>query len=208
MLNVLLRKVGDYRTNTLLVWCEQTKKAALFDPGYEAEATLEEIRKRNLELIYLINTHGHLDHIAENHIVKNQYKVPLLIHALDRPMLTDPVRNLSVYTDEQVISPDADATIAEGDEIHIGLEILKAIHVPGHSQGSLAFYQPGILIAGDTLFNGSVGRTDLPGGSENALIESIRNKLYILPEETVVYPGHGETTTIGNEQRTNPFIRL
>ena len=207
MLKIRSRAVGALQTNSVLVWCEETKQAALFDPGAEAESLLDEIRSRGLTLAYLINTHGHLDHIAENGVVKAAFDVPLLIHPLDRPMLTDPAKNLSALIGQPMASPDADGTIAEGDKLQIGHESLLALHIPGHTPGSLVFYQPNILIAGDTLFAGSIGRTDFPGGSERDLCENIRTKLYTLPEDTVVYPGHGPTTTIGVERRTNPFVR-
>ncbi len=207
MLTLLARAVGDYQINTILAWCERTKAAAIFDPGAEAETMIEEIERRGLELKWLINTHGHLDHIAENRVIKERFDVSLLIHPLDRPMLTDPAKNLSLYTGDSVVSPDADQVLVEGDHVVIGEETLNVLHVPGHTPGSLVFYQPGILIAGDTLFAGGVGRTDFPGGSERALYDNIRSKLYTLPEETLVYPGHGPTTTIGEERRTNPFVR-
>ena len=207
MLKILSRAVGPYQINSILVWCDETKQAVLFDPGAEAESMLDEIRDRNLDLVYLVNTHGHLDHIAENRIVKQALNVPLLIHALDRPMLTDPTKNLSAFTGEPVVSPDADGTLAEGDRLQIGKESLLALHVPGHTPGSLVFYQTGTLISGDTLFAGSIGRTDFPGCSERDLHENIRTKIYTLPEDTIVYPGHGPTTTVGVERRTNPFVR-
>ena len=191
----------------ILVWCDRTGESALFDPGAEALEMIGEIEQRKLSLRWLINTHGHLDHIAENHVVKARWDVPLLIHPLDRPMLTDPAKNLSLFTGNAVVSPDADATLEEGDTLQVGEETLHVLHVPGHSPGSLVFYRPGILIAGDTLFAGGVGRTDFPGGSEQRLYDNIRTKLYTLPDDTVVYSGHGPTTTIGHEKRHNPFVR-
>jgi glyoxylase-like metal-dependent hydrolase (beta-lactamase superfamily II) len=206
MLKIWSRPVGDYEMNTILVWDEQTRKAALFDPGGEARQTMKFAEQQGLDILYLINTHGHVDHITENGVVKSLRNVPLLIHALDQPMLLDPLLNLSAFTGEPVTSPDADRLIAEGDEISIGSELLKLYHVPGHSQGSLVFYQPGLLIAGDTLFNGSVGRTDFPGCSADELYGNIRAKIYTLPDDTEIYPGHGPTTTVGYEKRTNPFV--
>jgi hydroxyacylglutathione hydrolase len=207
MLKLWTRAVGAYQVNTVLVWCDKTKQAVLFDPSAEADAIVAEIEDRGLTLIALVNTHGHLDHIAENQAIKNRFGVPLFIHALDRPMLTNPARNLSLMTGEPVISPDADAELKDGDTLTVGEEVLTALHVPGHTPGSLAFYSPGLLISGDTLFAGAIGRCDLPGGNETLLPEKIRSKLYTLPDETVVYPGHGPTTTIGEERHSNPFVR-
>jgi len=207
LLRIWSRPVGEYQINTILVWCSRTQRAAVFDPGAEADEIIAEIERGGLKLCWLVNTHGHLDHIAENHIIKSRFNVPLLIHPLDRPMLTDSAKNLSLYTGNAMVSPDADATLEEGNTLEVGEEVLQILHVPGHTPGSLVFYRPGILIAGDTLFAGGVGRTDFPGGSDKQLYANIRTKLYTLPEDTVVYPGHGPTTTIGEEKRTNPFVR-
>jgi glyoxylase-like metal-dependent hydrolase (beta-lactamase superfamily II) len=207
MLKTLVHPAGSYEVNVILVWCDRTKKAALFDPAGDSEFMIEQIERNGLDLLYLINTHGHLDHITENHVIKSRFGVPLLIHALDRSMLTDPSKNLSLYAGEPVVSPDADGTLEDGDIVEIGDESLRALHVPGHTPGSLVFYQLGLLISGDTLFAGGVGRTDVPGSSEHVLYEQIRSKIYSLPEDTVVYPGHGPQTTVGEERRYNPFVR-
>jgi hydroxyacylglutathione hydrolase len=207
MLNILARSVGAYQVNTILVWCEQTRKAAIIDPAGESEQTFREIERRKLEPVFLLNTHGHLDHITENALIKERFNVPLLIHELDRPMLSDPAKNLSLFTGDAITSPDADGTLADGDTVKIGMETLQVLHVPGHTPGSIVFYHPGFAVTGDTLFAGGVGRTDFPGCDEQQLAEAIRQKLYQLPPETVVYPGHGSTTTIGEERRTNPFVR-
>jgi hydroxyacylglutathione hydrolase len=207
VLNILARSVGAYQVNTILVWCEQTRQAAIIDPAGESEQTFREIERRKLKPVVLLNTHGHLDHITDNALVKERFDVPLLIHELDRPMLADPAKNLSLFTGDAITSPDADGTLAEGDTVKIGVETLQVLHVPGHTPGSLVFYHPGFAITGDTLFAGGVARTDFPGCDEQQLFENIRRKLYSLSPETVVYPGHGSTTTIGEERRTNPFIR-
>ncbi|MBI5059495.1 MBL fold metallo-hydrolase [candidate division KSB1 bacterium] len=208
MLKVVARVVGDFQINTILVWCERTRKAAIFDPGGDSPGTIKLVESERLEPIYLINTHGHLDHIAENAVIKAAFAgLPLLIHAADRAMLTDPHKNLSAFVGGSVISPDADRTITDGEILPLGEESLTAYHVPGHSPGSLVFYSSGILIGGDTLFQGGVGRTDFPGSSDEQLYAHIRSKIYTLPEDTIVYPGHGPTTTVGIERRTNPFVR-
>ncbi|RPH96903.1 MBL fold metallo-hydrolase, partial [candidate division KSB1 bacterium] len=149
MLNILAQPYGPYQVNTILVWCERTKQAVLFDPTFESEDIIEEIERRGLTLRYLVNTHGHLDHIALNDVIKAQFKVPLLIHELDRPMLTNPIKNLSLLTGEPITSPDADRTLKEGDTLQIGEDNLQVFHVPGHTPGSLVFYYPGFVITGD-----------------------------------------------------------
>lgn len=207
MLNVHAMAVGSYDVNAVLVWCDRTRDAVLFDAAAEADYLIAEIDRRALALKTLVCTHGHLDHIAENAALKEHYGVPLLIHPLDRPMLTDPAKNLSLFTGQPVISPDADGTLEDGDELPVGAERLRALHVPGHTAGSLVFHHPGFLISGDTLFAGGIGRTDFPGGSEPQLLRHIREKILTLPDETVVYPGHGPATTVGTERRTNPFLR-
>ncbi len=207
MLKLLTRAVGDYQVNAILAWDEQTKQAVLIDPAADLEAFTAEIEARGLLPVAIVNTHGHLDHICGNADAKRRYPVPLYIHELDRPMLKDPARNMSAFTGEEITSPDADATLKDGDMLAIGAETLKVLHTPGHTTGSICLYQPGLLIAGDTLFCGGVGRTDLPGGSEEEILHSIRSKLYSLPDETAVYSGHGPSTTIGEEKRTNPFVR-
>ncbi|MDD5087526.1 MAG: MBL fold metallo-hydrolase [bacterium] len=207
MLNVESQVAGPFAVNSLIVWCERTRQAAIFDAPGETETLIERIAARGLHPVCLVNTHGHCDHILANREVKEHFGIPLLIHPLDRPMLTDPARNLSLYLGESVLSPDADGTLADGDTLTVGEGELVVKHVPGHSPGSLVFYHPGFIISGDTLFAGGIGRTDFPDSCERDLLEAIRVKLYTLPGETVVYPGHGPTTTIREERQSNPFVR-
>lgn len=208
MLNVLVRTVSDYQMNTIVVWDDMSKEAVWFDPGGESERIIREIQRLGLKIKNIVNTHGHLDHIAENAVAKEQFDAPLLIHPADRRMLTNTEKNLSVHTDRAVISPDADGTLDEGDTIQLGAENIQVFHVPGHTPGSLVFYHPGFLIAGDTIFRGSVGRTDFPGSSEADLLHHLRTKVFTLPDDTIIYPGHGPATTVGEERRTNPFVHL
>jgi len=207
MLHVLSRMVGDYQINTILVWDDVSQEAVWFDPGAESDLIIEEIEVRGLKIKNIINTHGHLDHIAENAVAKARFNVPLLIHKADRRMLTSAADNLSALTGPEVISPDADGTLDEGDTITLGSEILQILHVPGHTPGSLVFYHPGFLIAGDTIFRGSIGRTDFPRSSERDLLLNLRTKVLTLPDDTIIYSGHGPATTVGEERRTNPFLQ-
>jgi hydroxyacylglutathione hydrolase len=204
---VLTKIVGDYEMNTIVVWDDASKEAVWFDPGGDSEQVIQEIESRGLKIKHIINTHGHVDHIAENSAAKAHFQVPLLIHPADREMLTNASENLSIYMDNSVVSPDADGTLDEGDTISLGNETLKIFHVPGHTPGSLVFYHPGFLIAGDTIFRGSVGRTDFPRSSERDLIANLRTKVLTLPDDTIIYSGHGPTTTVAQERRTNPFLK-
>ncbi len=207
MLRVESRTVGPFAMNTIIVWCDETREAIWFDPGAEANMILDWIESNNLTVTRIVNTHGHVDHIAENAIAKAALNVPLCIHPLDRPKLANSELNLSIFTGEEVVSPDADELLQEGDSLSCGKIDFKLFHVPGHSPGSLVFYYEGVLIAGDTLFNESVGRTDFPDSSQQQLYNAIRSKIYSLPDNTIVYPGHGEPTTVGHEKLYNPFVR-
>jgi hydroxyacylglutathione hydrolase len=207
MLKIHSWTVGLFAVNTYLIWCSETNQGALIDPGGETDRILDFARRKGIAVRFIINTHGHADHIAENDIAKERTGAPLLIHESDRDMLMKSDRNLSLQFGAPVVSPDADRFLREGDRITLGDETLSVVHTPGHSPGSICLMRDGIVIAGDTLFWRSIGRTDLPGGSMDALERSIREKLYTLPDETVVYTGHGPTTTIGEERRENPFVR-
>jgi len=207
MLKIKSWCVGAFEVNTFLVWDDESREAMLVDPGGETERVLGFAKKNNLVVRYIINTHGHADHIAENGIAKERTGAPLLIHEADRAMLFSPERNLSLSVGLPVISPDADRCLAEGDTIRLGNLSFSVLHTPGHSPGSICLVHDKLVIAGDTLFWRSIGRTDLPGGSMQELESSIQKKLYTLPDDTIIYTGHGPTTTIGDERRENPFVR-
>jgi hydroxyacylglutathione hydrolase len=157
-----------------------------------------------------LNTHGHVDHIAGNAAIKRAYpEVPLLIGRVDAPLLTDALLNMSGLYGFEVLSPRADRLVAEGEVLEYAGVRFEVLDVPGHSPGHVVFVirgEPMVVIGGDVLFRGSVGRTDFPGGSFELLASGIRTKLWPLPDQTVVYPGHGPATTIGHERRTNPFV--
>ncbi|MCB9366776.1 MAG: MBL fold metallo-hydrolase [Calditrichaeota bacterium] len=199
--------VGPYQMNTIVAWCDETREAVWFDPGAEAESVLRWIQENDLRVTRIVNTHGHVDHIAENSVAKAALNVPLCIHAQDRAKLTDPELNLSHWTGIPVVSPDADEILEEGMQLTCGKLVFELFHVPGHSPGSLVFYAEKNLIAGDTLFYESVGRTDFPDSDTDALFSAIQKKIYSLPDDTIVYPGHGEATTVGHEKLHNPFVR-
>ena len=200
-------EVGPIMANCFILGCESTKEAVVVDPGDDADRILMALAKAELQVKYLVNTHGHFDHVGANKRMKEVTGAPIAIHPGDEPMLTELSRSAAMFGLSAENSPPADRLLNHGDEICFGETTLKVIHTPGHSPGGICLYTPGHLFAGDALFAGSIGRTDLPGGDFDTLISSIKTKLFTLPEETVVYTGHGPETSIGNEKRMNPFLR-
>ena len=200
-----------FAENSYVVWREGETEAFVIDPGFEPEAILEFLADRGLTLAAIVNTHGHVDHIAGNRALKEAFPAaPILIGHGDADMLTDPDLNLSAAFGIPVTSPPKDRGVADGEEITVAGIPLTVYEVPGHSPGHVVYLvrdtDPPLLLGGDVLFRGSVGRTDFPGGSFPQLARGIRAKLWPLPAGTVVYPGHGPVTTIGHEKRTNPFV--
>ena len=210
-MRILSRIVGSLATNCYIIICEETRKAIIIDPGFSAEEAneiLNEIVKNGFKVEKIINTHGHFDHIIGNDILKALTKAKILIHKNDASMLLDPSKNLSRMLGRDIISPKADRLVEEGEIIKVGDLELKVIHTPGHTEGSISLFceKEKVVFTGDTLFAGSIGRTDLPGSSFEEIMHSLKEKLMNLPDETVVYPGHGGKTTIGREKGTNPFL--
>lgn len=199
--------------NTYVVYDPSTSECAIIDPGMmgvrEQDAMVNFIRKNNLKVLYIINTHLHIDHSIGNAFSKETYGAPVLAHKDDEP-LGNAIKQQAIMfgMNEKVDNVSVDSYLKEGDVVKIGNGELHVLHVPGHSPGSIVLYdkEDGFMIVGDVLFNGSIGRTDLPGGSHRQLLDGIREKLFTLPDDTVVYPGHGPATTIGNEKRHNPFF--
>jgi len=201
-------EVTGFFTNCYLVACEETGEAAVIDPGGEAERILKAVAERQLKVRYIINTHGHIDHVGANARVKEATGAQILIHAADAPYLLDERRNLLLYLPEArgSLAP-ADRTLEEGEVISLGTTVrLTVLHTPGHTPGGICLVGDGLIFTGDTLFAGSIGRTDLPGGSYAELLRSIREKLLVYPDETIIYPGHGPSSTLGAERATNPFL--
>ncbi len=206
MINYKLAVVGPLDTNCYLVHCSETLECAVVDPGAEADRIFPLILEFGLKPVYILNTHGHIDHIGANRDVKDKFGIPLAIHSLDGPLLEMVQQfELSFFLGAKE-SPPADFLLKDGDSIAIGKSALRVIHTPGHTPGSVSLLGDGILFSGDTLFNGGVGRTDLPGGSTRDLEQSIRERILTLPPETTVLPGHGPWTTVGEEKESNPFL--
>lgn len=200
-----------FAENSYLVWQDGLHEAFVIDPGFEPELILEELERLSLKLTAIVNTHGHLDHIAGNATLKAAYPdAPILIGEGERDWLTDADLNRSRFYGRPMISPPADRTVKEGDLLELAGIRMDVLEIPGHSPGHVVFIlrdeTPIRVLGGDVLFRGSIGRTDFPGGSFEQLEAGIHAKLWPLPDDTVVYPGHGPVTTIGHEKRTNPFV--
>ena len=200
--------VGVLETNCYLIGCKKTKKALVIDPGGEEkiDLILDILEKNNFNLEYIVNTHGHIDHIAGNSLLKAKTEALLLIHRLDANMLVDANNNFSSFMGKEMCSPPEDKLLAEGDEVSLGTLNLRVIHTPGHTPGGISLVLNNIVFTGDTLFAGGIGRTDLPGGSYQDLQKSIKEKLLVLSDDKKIYPGHGPYSTIGEEKRRNPYI--
>lgn len=199
--------------NTYIVWDTDTKECAVIDPGMiskqEEEAMTAFIEREHLVPTHLINTHLHIDHAIGNRFVEKKYGLTAEAHPADAPL----GERIAAQAEQFGLPFDVESVtigrqLNDGDIIRIGNGLLHVIHVPGHSPGGIALYdkEDGFLISGDALFQGSIGRTDLPGGSHSTLLSSIKDKLLTLPEDTTVFPGHGPATTIGDEIRHNPFF--
>jgi glyoxylase-like metal-dependent hydrolase (beta-lactamase superfamily II) len=200
-----------FAENTYIVWRDGRSDALVVDPGFTPDAVLDFLHRSGLTVAALLNTHGHVDHIAGNADLKAAFpEAPLVIGVGDTPMLTDPEANLSAPFGTPITSPAADQTVVEGDVMEFADVRLDVLDIPGHSPGHVVFVHrsdPPLVLGGDVLFRGGVGRTDFPGGDERLLLAGIRSKLLTLDPGTVVYPGHGPKTTVGAEARSNPFLR-
>lgn len=202
------RSVGPIMANCFIVGCKKTKQAVVIDPGDEVDMILMDLAADHLKVVYILNTHGHFDHVGGNKRLKDTTGAELLIHELDKPLLNMIASSAGAWGLSGDDSPPPDRTIDEGDTISFGEITLQVLHTPGHSPGGVCFYTEGHAFVGDTLFQGSIGRTDLQGGSFDTLKSSIQNKLFTLGDEVIVYTGHGPETTIGAEKKYNPFVGL
>jgi hydroxyacylglutathione hydrolase len=206
MMKYKLVVVGPLETNCYLVYCGETLECVVIDPGAEPERIIPAIVECGLKPVVILNTHGHIDHIGANRDIKDKFGIPLLIHPLDAPLLEKVQEfELSFFLGAKE-SPPPDRLLEDGETVVIGRCGLEVIHTPGHTPGSVSFLGDKVLFSGDTLFSGGVGRTDLPGGSTRDLEVSIRERILRLPPDTVVLPGHGPWTTVGEETESNPFL--
>ncbi len=199
-----------FEENSYVAWLPGSTECVVFDPGLQPELIEECLREEGLTLAAILNTHGHADHIAGNAAMKRiAPDAPLVIGEGDAFMLENADANLSAGFGFAIVSPPAERTVSEGDTVEAAGLRFSVLNLPGHSPGHVVFVlkgAPTLVFGGDVLFRGSIGRYDFPGSDGRRLLDGIRRKLFTLTDDTVVYPGHGPTTTIGHEKRSNPFL--
>ncbi|MGA7827241.1 MAG: MBL fold metallo-hydrolase [Geobacteraceae bacterium] len=200
--------VGPIKANCYLIGCEKTGDAAVIDAGGNADLILGRAKALGLKIRYLLNTHGHFDHVSANRAIREASAAELYIHEREVYFSSSASLFGREFGVEAEDSPEPDLFLTDGMEIQVGAYLLQVIHTPGHSLGGCCFWceSEGVLFSGDTLFNGAIGRVDLPGGSLFSLQRSIRERLFVLDDQTRVYPGHGTYTTIGRERLNNHHI--
>ncbi len=205
-LEILRFTYGPFAENTYVVVGPSERRAMVVDPGLGSEPVWDRIRERDLTVALIVNTHGHLDHVAGNAFYKRATGAPIAIHSADVPFLRNVGAQAAMYGLGAEDSPPADLLLVEGVGLEFDGATFDVIHTPGHTPGGVCLRRGDQMLVGDTLFRGSVGRTDLPGGDWNTLVASIRGKLFRLPDDVRCLPGHEGETTIGEERRTNPFV--
>lgn len=213
MIQIQTFTFNPFSENTYVVF-DQTGEGVVIDPGcYDAheKTTLAKfIGDENIKIKYLLNTHCHIDHVLGNDFVKEKYKIPFLIHSKEEPVLKSVKAYAPSYGFAQYHEALPDQFLTEGDLVSFGKIVFQVLFLPGHAPGHIGFFhdESKSLFSGDVLFERSIGRTDLPGGDFNTLIKSIHQKIFTLPDDVVVYPGHGDPTTVGEEKISNPFCAL
>ncbi|MBM4285492.1 MAG: MBL fold metallo-hydrolase [Deltaproteobacteria bacterium] len=201
-------EVGLLQVNCYIIGDGQTREAVVIDPGGDEDEILHTLRFHNLTLKYIIDTHGHFDHVDANQPLKEATGAQIAIHTADAHMLNKPSMEALFFTGNRVRTSEADILLQEGDVISFGAINLKVLHTPGHTPGGISLVMEGqpVVYVGDTLFYGSIGRTDFPGGDFNTLITGVRQKIFTLGDHYTVYPGHGPATSVGQEKKYNPFF--
>jgi glyoxylase-like metal-dependent hydrolase (beta-lactamase superfamily II) len=207
-MEVITRTVGLFAENTYFVVDGSTRESWVIDPGDEEDELLRVIREGGLQVRSILCTHGHLDHVGAVEALRKATGAPCYIHDKDRFLLEEMPMHARMFGVEAPPIPEIEGSLAEGQVLCLGGGSLSAtvIETPGHSPGGVCLQMGDDIFVGDTLFQGSIGRADLPGGDMDTLLQSIRNRLFTLSESTRVHPGHGPVTTIGHEKRTNPFL--
>jgi hydroxyacylglutathione hydrolase len=208
-LNVEVIANGSFVENALILWDSETKKAVIIDPGDEPERIAGAARVLALEVTEIVCTHAHIDHAGAVAELKRKSGVPFALHRAEEPVISHLASQAKMFGLGDIETPEVDRWLEEGDIIDVGSRKGRVIHTPGHTPGGCCLYfeEDRVLVAGDTLFQGSIGRTDLPGGSFEEIISSIKDKLLPLGEDVIVYCGHGPKTNLGLEAQYNPFLR-
>jgi len=206
---VKMLAVGAFAANCYIVGSSATNEGMIIDPGAEADAILGTVQQTGLSVSMIVITHAHIDHVGALREVQEKTHAQFAIHESEKGLLLSaPMRMLTSLGISPVKSPPRpDRLLKDGECIEVGDLQFEVLHTPGHSSGGICLSGHGVVFSGDTLFNLGIGRTDFPGCSHERLIKSIREKLMVLPDETIVYPGHGPATTIGDERRANPFLQ-
>jgi glyoxylase-like metal-dependent hydrolase (beta-lactamase superfamily II) len=202
-------EVGPFASNCYVVGSATTGEGMIIDPGAEPQAILNTVKQLGLSIVMIVATHAHMDHVGAVHEVKEATGARFALHQAERGlMFSAPMRLFTAFGITPFKAPPKpDISLQDGDRIEIGDLCFEVLHTPGHSSGGICLSGHGVVFSGDTLFNLGIGRTDFPGCSHERLIRSIKEKLMVLPDETIVYPGHGPPTTIGDERRGNPFLQ-
>lgn len=206
-IEVITLVVGDFATNCYIVVPQNSSECVVIDPGGEAETIIEKLQQLRLQPRYFFLTHGHLDHVMALPKLQQHYRVPTLVHRQEKTILKSLPAQALMFGLPLVKNPHISEWIEEGRQVQLETINFSVLHTPGHTPGGCCYISDSKIFVGDTLFAGSVGRTDLPGGNYELLISSIKQKLLCLNDDVLVYPGHGPTTTIGAEKQHNPFIR-
>ena len=203
---IIANVVGPFATNSYILYCPVTKDAIIIDPGGDPEIIEKSIDEKSLNPTMVILTHGHSDHMASAAEIMRNYNIGLAIHSDDIETMKKSVEDAPLWGLGIIEEPEVETTLAGEDKIKVGEITGTVINTPGHTKGGISLKFNGVVFAGDTLFAGSIGRTDFFGGNQKTLFDSIRTKLFKLPDDTIVYCGHGPSTTIGDEKRHNPFF--